>query len=109
MDSGTLARIKVLVANGQFLISDHGLDELAEDAIFGSEAVAGVADALVLEDYPEAFKGPSILVLQHDSDGRPLHVVWGIPKGRSSPAVLATAYRPNPQHWTAAFTRRVPK
>jgi len=39
-------------------------------------------------------------------DARPIHVVWGIPKGASSPAVIVTAYRPDKNMWTDNFTRR---
>jgi len=56
-----------------------------------------------LSEYP---KGPSALVLQSDRGGRPIHVVWGIPRGESSPAVLVTAYRPDPDRWTDDFQRR---
>jgi len=34
-------------------------------------------------------------------------VVWGIPKGAFSPAVLVTAYRPDADLWTADFLRRI--
>jgi hypothetical protein len=34
-------------------------------------------------------------------------VVWGIPAGKESPAVLVTAYRPNSEHWEPdCVTRR---
>jgi hypothetical protein len=36
-----------------------------------------------------------------------LHVVWGIPQGHASPAVLVTAYRPDATRWSADFTRRL--
>ena len=62
--------------------------------------------AIALEDYPAFEKGPSVLALQHDGAGHAIHVVWGIPKGAASPAVLVTAYRPDPERWSGDFMRR---
>ena len=28
-----------------------------------------------------------------DAEGRPIHVVWGIPAGKNTPGVLVTSYR----------------
>ena len=74
--------------------------------LFRSRTVGPFADAVVVEDYPDYPKGPSVLVLQKDRNGEQIHVVWGIPKGASSPAVLVTAYRPDPQRWEPDFLRR---
>lgn len=104
--SQTLGRIRALVAAGEVRISDHGYDELAADEIFAREVVAGMPEAILVEDYPTYPKGPCILVLQKDGSGRPIHVVWGIPIGEASPAVLVTAYRPHPERWTGDFMRR---
>ncbi|MDZ7686956.1 MAG: DUF4258 domain-containing protein [Gammaproteobacteria bacterium] len=62
----------------------------------------------MIEDYPEFGKGPSVLVLAFDREENPIHVVWGIPKAHSTPAVLVTAYRPDPNRWNGDFTRREP-
>ncbi len=67
----------------------------------------GVSAATLAEDYPEFGRGPAVLVLQSDARGKPLHVVWGIPKGNRSPAVLITAYRPDPALWSSDFLRRL--
>jgi hypothetical protein len=104
--SDTLEKVKVLARSGGLLVSAHGYDELADDDIFFSDIVASLPDAEVIEDYPTATKGPSVLVLQQDSAGLPLHVVWGIPKSAGGPAVLVTAYRPDPARWSADFKER---
>ena len=104
--SRTLQQVLILIENGDVRVSAHGYDELADDSITVREVVPGVVDAVVVEDYPEYGKGPAVLVLQHDAAGEPIHVLWGIPKGHASPAVLVTAYRPDPQRWSGDFLRR---
>ena len=104
--SETLRRIQTLVMGGDFLVSDHGYDELAEDAILAGDVIGGIATAVVIEDYPDRFRGRSVLALQHDTDGRPIHVVWAIPAGERRPAVLVTAYRPDPKLWDSDFKVR---
>ena len=104
--SETFERIKFLVAEGQVRISEHGYDELAEDDLTARELLDGVTDAVLVEDYPEYGKGPCVLLLQRDNSGEPVHAVWGIPAGHTVPAVLVTAYRPDPERWEPDFLRR---
>jgi hypothetical protein len=106
--SQTLQSVIDLVARQDVMISDHGYDELAEDGILITDIMVGVTDAVVVEDYPEYYKGPCVLVLQKDHEGNPLHVVWGIPKNAAAPAVVVTAYRPDAELWTEDFMRRKP-
>jgi hypothetical protein len=104
--SETFARIKDLVAVDDVRVSEHGYDELAADGILVRDILKGVAAAVVVEDYPAFGKGPAVLVLQADGERKPVHVVWGIPKGHNRPAVLVTAYRPEPQRWSTDFLER---
>ena len=104
--SSTLENIQALIRVLDVRISDHGYEELSSDNLFVRDVVSGVAKAVVIEDYPDYPKGPCVLVLQKDREKRPVHVVWGIPKGYNSPAVLITAYRPDLQIWDKDFLRR---
>ena len=101
-----LRRIQTLVLAGDVDVSDHGYDELDKDDILIDEVVAGIATAIAVEEYPERFRGRSVLTLQHDAGGRPIHIVWALPANASRPAVLVTAYRPDPELWDSDFRRR---
>ncbi|GIK53440.1 MAG: hypothetical protein BroJett014_24130 [Planctomycetota bacterium] len=104
--SDTLRNIVRLIHEDQIQISAHGYDELAADNIFVRDVIASAETAVLVEDYPEYHKGPAVLVLQFDNAGNPIHIVWGIPKDKTSPAVLVTAYRPDPSRWSGDFLRR---
>jgi hypothetical protein len=104
--SAVLATITSLVAKGAVHVSDHALEEMRKDDILPSDIVDGLDHAQVVEDYPNANRGPSILVSLLDRSGRTLNAVWGIPKRRPDIAVRITAYRPDPENWTDNFLKR---
>jgi hypothetical protein len=102
----TLELVLQLVRRGEVRISEHGYDEMAADGILATSIVNNVEDAILIEDYPSYPKGPCVLVRQRDELENYIHVVWGIPRGRSSPAVVVTAYRPDTTRWSSDFLRR---
>jgi hypothetical protein len=104
--SKIFCEILALIEAGEVQISLHGYDELAQDDIYVRDTMDSVREAKVVEEYPAFPKGPCVLLLQKDRKGKPIHVVWGIPKGLSTPAVLVTAYRPDPDRWDSSFTGR---
>ena len=105
--AGTLERIEALAAAGEVLLSQHAYDRLRVHGISAADIEAGIAAAVEIEDYPEYHKGPSVLVLQEDASGQPVHVLWGLRSGTTTPAVVVTAYRPDPSRWTTDFRRRL--
>lgn len=107
--SKTFELIKALIAENDVLVSVHGYEELAEDNLYVSDIVNNAVAGLVIEDYPEYHKGPAVLVLQKDEKGLLIHVVWGIPKDKKRPAVIVTAYRPDPKLWSKDLKRRLKK
>jgi hypothetical protein len=100
--SEILRRVQTLVLAGDYRVSEHGYEELCKDAILIGEVVAGIASAQLVEDYSERQR---ILMLQHEPDGTPIHVVWAISAERRQ-AVLVTAYRPDPDLWDKDFKER---
>jgi Domain of unknown function (DUF4258) len=94
-----------LVTEDKLRVSDHAYEELVSDDLLLEELLIGVTSARIVEDYPNAFKGPSVLVLQ-EHFGRPVHVVWGLPKNGLAFATLVTAYLPDPEKWYDGFLQR---
>ena len=82
---------------------------MAADDILLDDLLSNLGSAVVIEDYFDAIRGPTVLVLQvlqKDRVGQPVHMVWGIRKGGDGPAVLVTAYRPDPLLWSPDFMKR---
>lgn len=106
MMSRTLDAVRRLIAAGQYRFSVHAVRELSADGIVMEPLLTGIQAAVVVEDYPNYHKGPCVLVLQWDESGLPVHLLWGIPENSEGPAVLVTAYRPDPSQWSADFSKR---
>lgn len=105
--SETLQRVRVLIAAGRYAFSNHAYEELTKDGILPSDILAGLSEATVVEDYPDAKRGPSVLVFARLDDGSPVHAVWGIHATDDSKAILVTSYRPDPLLWTPDFLTRL--
>ena len=104
--SKILEQVRALVARGDVRVSLHGYEELAADNVPVRDIINGLTGAEAIEEYPNYSKGPCVLVLERDKSNQPIHVVWGIPAGQSSPAVVVTAYRPDPTKWDETWRRR---
>lgn len=73
--SESWVQILHLVEQREIRISAHGYEELAEDNLLVREVLTSVHEAVIVEDYADYPKGPTVLVLQEDRDGNPIHVV----------------------------------
>jgi hypothetical protein len=106
--SRILAKVRALIAEGNFRVSVHALRELENDGLLIGPLISGITSCALVEEYPGYHKGPCVLVLQKDENGQPIHLLWGVPAGAEQPAVLVTAYVPDAERWNFDFTKRRP-
>ena len=107
--SDTFAKVKGLVAAGKSQVTEHSQESLLDDGIDLDEILESVSTGQVIEDYPDAFKGPSVLLLQMIRKDLPVHALWGLSKSNENVASLITVYFPAPEKWYDGFIKRRPK
>jgi len=99
-----LEQLRLKIVQGQFVLSQHALDQSAERGILLREMREAFATGEVIEDYPDDKYGPSCLVLGFTAARRPLHVQCSYP---SRPVVkIITLYEPDPRLWIDFRERR---
>lgn len=98
-----LATTRAQVAANALRVSDHARGELEDEAIALAEVREALAGGRILEDYPDARRGPCCLVYGRTAAGRPLHVVCTT---GPAPLVIITVYVPLPPKWPTPTERR---
>ena len=99
-----LEQIQALVTAGRVKPSGHGARRMVTRLIPYADVCNAVADGVMVESYPDD-EEPSLLVLQHDQEGRPFHVVWGVDPDTGD-ALVITAYYPGLDRWEPGFVTR---
>ena len=98
-----LARIRNQAVGGDFRITQHAQQEMAEEGISLDEVLEAVAGGQVLENYPEHRRGACCLLYARTAKNRHLHVVCTT----AQPVLIViTVYEPKPPRWLTATRRR---
>jgi hypothetical protein len=71
-----------------------------------ADLLHGLAEAVVVESYPDDGEGPCLLALQYTRRRTPIHVVWGFKNGSDRIAWVITTYYPDSGEWEADFITR---
>lgn len=97
-----VARLRDQAAREAIRITVHAHQEMVEDEVSYEEILEVLAEAHILEDYPEHRRGPCCLVCGRTSQGRFIHVVCTT---SLDPAIIITVYEPKPPKWVSPFQR----
>ena len=97
--------IRSKIKAGQFELTKHAVDQSIIRRISVRELCEAIANAEIIEDYPDDKYGPSCLLLGCTRTGRPLHIQCSYP---SRPHLkIITLYEPDPAEWIGLKARRV--
>lgn len=94
--------IRKAFQSGAYRLSLHAQKELLEDRFSVDDLEGAMAKASLVEDYPNARRGPCCLLSGVALDGRKMHVVA---TSGSEPLVVITVYEPTPPRWITPFKR----
>ncbi len=86
-----LEQFQALTAAGRVKPSGHGARRMITRLIPYADVCNAVADDVMVGSYPDD-EEPSLLVLQHDPEGRLFHVVWGFDPDIGDALVITTYY-----------------
>ena len=90
----------------KFRFTRHAVLRMAERGLSVEKVESIVLSGKVITRYEDDKPFPSLLVLGFDSDN-PWRVVYSVEDARQSVVVhVITVYQPDPQEWSADFTKR---
>jgi hypothetical protein len=92
-----LGHIRVKIGEDMFEFSKHALDQSVVRKISLEELRQAVADATLIEDYPDDKYGPSCLLFGLTQKGRPLHILCSHPSRNL--IKIITLYEPDGAQW----------
>ena len=98
-----LPAVRQAFTEGRILWKKHALERMMERGILREAVKQTVLKGTVIEDYPDDYPVPSLLIAVREPE--PLHVVlaWD---ARLRQCHIITAYRPSLEHFEADFMTR---
>jgi len=97
-----LNKIRRYLKQDQFIISNHARMRMFQRNITTDMIMAIISDGEVIEEYPDDFPCPSVLILGYNYE-KPYHAVVGHCKDH---ARIITVYTPDEAYWIDYKTRR---
>lgn len=102
-EAAVLTRLRAPFAATEYLVSLHATGEMEDETIRTLEIETAVAHGQIIENYPDAKRGPCCLIGGDGGQGRHVHVVVTT---ALEPPVVITVYEPKPPKWVTPTQRR---
>jgi len=97
--------IKFLMNNRTIVLSNRFLDMLTKRGISLSHVKSAIYSSEIIEQYPNDYPYPSVLILGYTNDNKPIHIAISVKEGL---ACLFAIYYPSLDVWESDFkTRKV--
>ncbi|MGH9792349.1 MAG: DUF4258 domain-containing protein [Candidatus Acidiferrales bacterium] len=100
-----LSQIRAQARAENVRFTQHAHEEMAEEDITIGDVFEAIANAQIIEDYPEHRRGPCALLGGQSTTGRPIHIVCAT---SHSLLIIITVYKPKLPKWRT-LTERSPK
>jgi len=98
-----LERIRIQTIAERLRITQHAQQEMTEDNFTLDDILQAIANAQILEDYPERRRGSCCLLNGVADNGRFVHIVCTT----AQPVlIIITVYEPKPPKWVTPTQRR---
>jgi len=98
-----LARIRTQAQEERVQITQHAHQEMVEEDFTLDDVEQAIANAKILENYPEHRRGACCLIYGTTRKGRPLHIVCTTARPL---LIIITVYEPKPPKWVSPTQRR---
>jgi len=99
----TIEEIHHKIFKGEFLFSQHAVEESAKDMIEDDAIMHALLNGDIIESYPDDPRGESCLVNGKMPDDRHLHIVIGRSQDQ---LIIITCYLPTLPKWITPTERR---
>ncbi len=100
-----LEQVQALVAVGRWDTSGHGSLRGDQRGLDDADLIHDIAAAATVELYDETGQRPAVLLLQHERNGTPIHVIWGL-HSITGDALVITANYPGLDRWEPDLVTR---
>jgi hypothetical protein len=97
-----LARIRAQARAETLRVTAHAQQEMVEEDLSLDDVMETIANARVIEHYPQHRRGPCCLLSGAADSGRPVHVVCTTERPI---LVIITVYEPKPPKWPTPYRR----